>query len=403
MTAPAPSATRGDEGAERETGHVLLVSDDARSFKMIASLLGADYEISRAGTGEAAMEILDDGSRGACCAHVDVVILDAAMQGTSGFDLCRRLRGNPATADMPIAIVTSVDSLHEKVRAIEAGADDLIGKPIDQIEIQARVRSLLRVSRLRRQLEGRPPLDGKSESGETGARAFARIVVHDLRGPLSGILGNAQLLEAKCAPGEANLAKLAHRILVSARQMQARLSDTLDIHLFETDQRPLKLERTDVRAAAAMVVEEYAELARSCEVQLELEPSAQDPDSPVAEARADAGVILRIIANLLETGLKHTPPGGTVRIVVRLQGTGKIEVHVADTGDVMDGEVRGPSGGSGDAAQARPPAESPFDKTVALRYCRLAVAAHGGRLWMEQNAAGGNTFGFVLPSGPASE
>jgi len=398
LTPLAPVAERANEGKRRESGHILLVNDDPRSFKMIASLLGADYEVSRAGTLDAAMEILDEGSRGSCCAGVDTVILDAAMGGMSGFELCRRLRANPATSELPVAIVTSVDSLQEKVRAIEAGADDLIGPPIDQIELQARVRSLVRVSRLRRQLEtrGSSPEGGSPAATETAA--FARLVAHDLRGPLAGILGNAQLLQAKAGSADPSLDKLASRVLESARQMQVRLSDILDVSLFEMGQRPLKLDPTNVRAAAAMVIEEYREYANTCEVALELEPSVQDPDQPVGVARADAGVLLRIFGNLVATSLKHTPAGGTIRIVVREQTAGKVEVHVADTGDVMcrDDQDSGAANAPVPANAAR--AVSPIEKNLALRYCRLAVEAHGGRLWLEQNAAGGNTFGFVLPA-----
>jgi len=144
-------------------------------------------------------------------------------------------------------------------------------------------------------------------------------------------------------------------------------------------------------------------MARSCEVSLELEPADQGPDTPVAEARADAGVLLRIIANLLEVGLKHAPPGGTIRIVVRVQSAGKVEVHVADTGEVDDGEANAAGAEMEAAAPARSRPENSFDKSLALRYSHLAVQAHGGRLWMEQNAAGGQTFGFVLPSGEEPE
>jgi len=373
------------------------VNDDPRAFKMIASLLGAAYEVSSVSSGDEAVAILEDRAEDFCCSEADIVILDASTPGRSGFDLCRRLRENPATAEIPVAIVTSVDSLHEKVRAIEAGADDLIGSPIDQIELRARVRSLMRVSRLRRQLERARRDRDEGSTAPGGTAAFARVVVHDLRGPLSGILGNAQLLDAKAGVVDPDLARLAGRILTSALQMQARLSDVLDICLFESRQRPLQLERTNVRAAAAIVLDEYRDIAGTCEVSLELEPAEEDPERPAAEARVDAKVLLRVIDNLVATGLRHTPPGGTVRIVVGGQSAGKVEIHVADTGDVLSREIHDAVFGSDRRDSKETGPGSPFDRTVALRYCRLAVEAHGGRLWLEQNAAGGNTFGFLLP------
>jgi class 3 adenylate cyclase len=82
----------------------------------------------------------------------DLVLLDVMMPGMSGYDVCRKIRANPATATLPVVMVTALDPTQERVKGIEAGADDFLTKPINQPEILARVRSLLRIKALHDEL-----------------------------------------------------------------------------------------------------------------------------------------------------------------------------------------------------------------------------------------------------------
>jgi two-component system sensor histidine kinase/response regulator len=383
----------------QEAGRILVVDDKPRNLRMISSILGATYEMIGVGSGQEALDVLHGESGGACCDRPDIVLLDATMPKMSGFEVCRKLRDNPSTAHIPVAIITSLDSLKEKVRAMESGADDLISRPLDQVELRARVQSMLRVSRLRLALdeaEKKPSASSRKRS-RTDRATFAREIVHDLRGPLSGIIGNAQLLQARAATEDFELTQLAVHILDASRLMHQRLSDILDICLFEEKKRDLRLDKADVRAAADVVLNELSDLADANELNLELEPAVDDASAPRVFADADAGLLLRIIGNLIVTGIHHTPPGGTVRVVVGKPVEGRIEVHVVDTGEIIDGDLQNAVFETGIRAAKKRHPKTPLDKAVALNFCKLAIEAHGGRLWLEENASGGNTFGFILP------
>ena len=121
---------------------VLVVDDTPNNVKLLADVLGVKgFAVTTAASGEEALaKIASD--------QPDLVLLDVMMPGLSGYDVCRRVRADPATALLPVVLVTALDPEHERIKGIEAGADDFLSKPINQGELFARVRSLLRVKAL---------------------------------------------------------------------------------------------------------------------------------------------------------------------------------------------------------------------------------------------------------------
>ena len=125
-----------------EATKVLVVDDTPHNVKLLADLLSAKgYAVATAVNGEEALAKV-------ASERPDLILLDVMMPGLSGYDVCRRLREDAETALLPIVLVTSLDPQGERVKGIEAGADDFLPKPINQSELFARVRSLLRVKSL---------------------------------------------------------------------------------------------------------------------------------------------------------------------------------------------------------------------------------------------------------------
>ena len=128
------------------TQRVLVVDDTPVNVKLLADLLGAKgYAVLTAASGAEALAKID-------AEQPDLVLLDVMMPGMTGYEVCRKLRDNPGTAMLPVVMVTALDPGQERVKGIEAGADDFLSKPINQPELLARVRSLLRVKALHDQL-----------------------------------------------------------------------------------------------------------------------------------------------------------------------------------------------------------------------------------------------------------
>ena len=119
---------------------ILAVDDQPANLRLLDAVLSPrGYRVIRASSGEQALELLPSSG-------VDLVLLDIVMPGIDGYEVCRRIRSAPDTAFLPVVMVTASGN-QEKIRAIEAGADDFVSKPFDQSELLARVASLARIKR----------------------------------------------------------------------------------------------------------------------------------------------------------------------------------------------------------------------------------------------------------------
>ncbi len=121
------------------TARVLIVDDNPANRKLLEVRLTSEYfEVLTASNGPDAIAMCE---KSMC----DIVLLDVMMPEMDGFEVCRRLKSHVATAHLPIVMVTALDQPADRVRGLEAGADDFLTKPIDEMQLTARVRSLARL------------------------------------------------------------------------------------------------------------------------------------------------------------------------------------------------------------------------------------------------------------------
>ena len=148
---------------------VLVVDDDADMAIFLAHCLRKEgMAVDSAGDGDTALARI-------AASQPDLVLLDVMMPGTSGFEVCERLKRDPATALIPVVLVTSLEDRQSRVRGIEAGADDFLCKPVNLEELLARVNTLRRLHQTRRELEAQR-LAAEVKRKEAIRKAFARYV-----------------------------------------------------------------------------------------------------------------------------------------------------------------------------------------------------------------------------------
>lgn len=158
------------------SARILVVDDIEANVRLLKAKLEAEY-----------YEVLSacDGPNGIAMARSerpDMILLDVMMPGMDGFEVCRRLKADPATEHIPVVMVTALDGRRDRLTGLEAGADDFLNKPIDDVTLFARVRSLARLKQMIDELREREASGrrlGVIEGGGKLNRAGARIVIAD--------------------------------------------------------------------------------------------------------------------------------------------------------------------------------------------------------------------------------
>lgn len=158
------------------TARILVVDDVAANVKLLEAKLSAEYyDVLMAFSGQECLEIATE-------RLPDLILLDVMMPGMDGFEVCKYLKSDEDTAHIPVVMVTALSEISDRVRGLDAGADDFLSKPVNDIALFARVRSLLRLKMMMDELRVRQETSGKlgiieSSIPETGDDA--RILIAD--------------------------------------------------------------------------------------------------------------------------------------------------------------------------------------------------------------------------------
>src|SRR6266536_2978948 len=143
------------------TARVLVVDDVELNVRLLTAKLASEYfEVVSADNGPTALDMVE-------AELPDIILLDVMMPRMDGFEVCRRLKANPRTADIPVVMVTALSDVANRLRGLEAGADDFLTKPVNDIALFARVRSLARLKRMMEEWRLREGICGRFAGGDT--------------------------------------------------------------------------------------------------------------------------------------------------------------------------------------------------------------------------------------------
>lgn len=375
---------------------ILVVDDDPRNRKLLQRILASGgFGARTAEDGETALRAVHDEPPA-------LVLLDCMMPGIDGFEVCRRLKTDPDTRALPVLLVTALGGACE-VRGLDAGADDYVTKPVDRESLLARIRTHLRIKKLRDELvESRETLavqNRKLSEVEELRHDLVHMMIHDLKSPLNALDISVELLREELHEALSDNAQMALR---NIDECSVRLGfitrNILDVARLERAEMELETSEIAARELVQSMLRSSAVVAQHRAVDIVV-----DIADGVPEFRADSELIGRVLENLVGNALKVTDPGGAVAIRVTSEPPDSIVLSVDDRGPGVPVADRALIFDKFARRKLRNSPAASANHGLGLSFCKLAIEAHGGAVWVEDHLGGGSRFRFRLPLiGPTS-
>ncbi len=358
-----------------QAASVLIVDDVMENIQVVMSHLRDEgYDLLFASDGPSALETMAEGG-------IDLVLLDVMMPGMDGFEVCRRLKADPRTREVPVIFLTAKTDTESLLEGFAAGGVDYVTKPFNPAELLARVRTHLRLRRSEQALR----------SLVASKDRFLSIIAQDLRAPFGGLEGMLKLLARDrdtLAPEE--LDDYLQMAAQSAESISSQLSNLVSWSRLQTGVfgcRPQPLE-------AGSQVEDAIHLAEGDLRAKGLQAEIRHP-VPVA-IQADPAMVETLLGNLLSNAIKFSPRGGQVVLSTRSEGADGV-IEISDSGTGIAPEDL-PKLFRVEAPFKQPGTEGETGIGMGLIVARALAEQQGGRLELESVNGGGTRVRVILPS-----
>jgi signal transduction histidine kinase len=313
------------------------------------------------------------------------------MPGVDGFAACAAMRALPHGDEIPILFLTALRDVDTFDRAAVAGGDDFLTKPVRPGELVARVRAALELRRVKGELREHYELLKQQRDAllrlQLQKERLTTFLVHDLKNPVNVMDLHAQrLLRQRDLPESARAS--AAQIRTEARQLTRMILNLLDISKGDEG----KLSPTYASVDPTRLLDEiFSELATAADARsVTLESSVESP-----HFQADPDLLRRALTNLIENAIRYAPASTAVKVLVGVDEAGT-QFRIADAGTGISADLR--------ATVFDPFVQVETGKQLSrggrglgLAFCKVAVEAHGGRIWIE-DAGPGAVFCVTVPT-----
>ncbi len=408
-----PFATANLSGAEELVTHqrprILIVDDSPANIQVLNVILQSEYDIYFAESGARA---LTQARR----EQPDLILLDIMMPEMDGYEVCRRLKADAATRDIPVIFVSALSDDEDESKGFESGAVDYVTKPFRMPTIKARIRTHLELRRHQTALERLV-----KERTDELLQAYERLkileqtksdllisVSHELRTPLTSLVGFAQMTEKKVQssiipaireggdPAKLQVARQIDEnlavILEEGRRLTQIVNNVMDLMQLVSESMELRLAPVSLahlaERAAAGVRRQFQRKNLTLNIAL-------PPDLP--DIMADPERLTQVMVNLLDNGAKFTHQGAVT--VSASQKDGMAVITVRDDGIGIAREHHGmifdKFSQIGDVLK-----EKPTGLGIGLTICKRIVELHGGQMRIESAPGQGSAFILTIPTAP---
>jgi signal transduction histidine kinase len=353
--------------------NILAVDDNPVNLQLLVSMLqDSGYRVRPVTSGAHALK--------AARSHPpDLILLDVTMPDMDGYEVCRRLKADAATADIPVLFISALADTRDKVSAFEAGGVDYVSKPFQFAEVIARVRTHLNLRQRERDLQESL---ARERDLERLRDKLTHMIAHDMRSPLLALGLTLEVVQDTAKPEEGALLATAQAALQSLVELVTQM---LDVSRIESGALELQQQEVDLVALAKEVFQSLSMLAGAIEMSVR-------SNEPVV-AVVDRDLIRRVLTNLVGNALKFAKR----RVEVIARGTTSdpfVRVEVMDDGRGIApidharifekfGQIEGDRRKAGTG--------------LGLTFAKMAVEAHGGQIGVISALGEGATFWFTLP------
>ncbi len=350
---------------------VLIVDDEPDNFDVIETLLdGEGYELSYAPNGQQALKFIE-------VFQPSLILLDVMMPDLDGMEVCQQIKSHPIWQSIPVVMVTALSSKEDLARCIALGADDFISKPVNALELRARVRSMLRIKQQYDALQGLLKL----------REDMVNMIIHDLRNPLVTVRLASEILLHPEIPRDKQVTKV-QQILAAEKQLHLLVDSLLLMAKLEAGKLILDYRETDLYTLCKSAIADFEAIA--AQKKLEFVFNLPEPGKMIA---VDTVLFRRILDNLLSNAIKFSPSKSQVILSAQYLESGGIKIQVSDSGPGVSAEFK----------------QNIFEKYeigslisgiqqtgLGLAFCKVAIEAHGGLITVDDNVPKGSIFTLQL-------
>jgi len=370
---------------EQTTAKILVVDDNAQNRALAqATLEDEGYQVILAETGEQGIQAVQN-------ERPDCVLLDVRMPGTDGFTVCSRIRALPEGSDTPVVFLTALRDVDTFDRALRAGGDDFLTKPVRPTELVLRVQAALRLRRMHTDLREHYALVRRQRDDlmrlQLQKERLTAFVVHDLKNPVNTLDLHAQLLQRNPALPESARDSVRH-IRHEARSLLRLILNLLDISKSDQARLTTNKSRVELEPLLRDICEAFELRAASGQLQFE-----RQVDVPYVQA--DPDLLRRVLENLIDNALRYAPPQSLIRLSAS-SSDGATLLRVADQGRGIPAAERDKFFEAFTQGSAEAALTFRTNRGLGLAFCKLAVEAHGGTISIE-DARPGAVFCVRLP------
>ena len=351
-----------------KNGYILIVDDEPQNLKVAGALLQElGYNFSFASNGVEALDRIQN-------RIPDLILLDVMMPEMNGFEVCEKIKANEHTKHIPILMLSGLSDEEDIAKGLNIGADDFLSKPIRPLELQARVRTLLRTKQLFDDLE----------KANKVTENIVQMIAHDLRAPLTVVKCISSLLKMKEDP---KIKEYGDRITVSSNRAENMINDMLSVMNYSGEALKLSLQEKSIEELFSEIEDNVKPLVELNQMSLALKLNAVSG----IRASMDPYLINRCVENLVLNAIKYSKGQPELTISVEVK-EGNWNFSVADKGVGLpedndnlfelyrtgDQNARGSHG-------------------IGLSFCRLVCEAHKGSIRSYNNEPSGAVFEVQLP------